>query len=400
MIHSCKNKAEGIMEMKRVFLMVVGFWGILNLAACSNHPVTGKKEESGSVVKVKVMSAVKRQGDEWFQASGSVRSLIQTPLSSKIMGTILEIRVKEGDPVKTGQLLAVIDARDVDGMVSKSEAGLQEATMAREEVEMGMQAAQANLDLANATLKRYQELMAKKSVSLQEFDEVQSRQRAAVAQMDGLQARKKQVTAKIEQARSDVGSAVALKSYAEIRSPLNGVVMQKRVEPGSLAVPGMPLLVVEETGRFRLEVSVEESRIQAIKQGDHVQVKVAAAATLPFAGTVGEIQPVADPLSRTYLVKVNLPSHPSLRSGMYGEASFKRGLQMGMWIPSKAVLHQGQLEGIFVVDADKFARLRLVKLGAGNENEVEVLAGLDSGDQLVVEGLENLKDGNLVEVVR
>ena len=135
-------------------------------------------------------------------------------------------------PVKTGQVLAVIDARDVDGMVRKSEAGLQEATMAQEEVERGIQAAQANLDLANATLKRYQELMAKKSVSLQEFDEVQSRQRAAAAQWRPCRPRKSRWNCQNGASPVRYGFFPGLKSYAEIRSPLNGVVVQRQAGTG------------------------------------------------------------------------------------------------------------------------------------------------------------------------
>jgi RND family efflux transporter MFP subunit len=313
---------------------------------------------------------------------------------------VLEVKVHAGDPVKTGQLLATIDAREVDGMVRKSEAGLQEALMAQEEVEKGLQAARANLDLGNATLQRYQNLWDKKSVSQQEFDEVQARQRMAAAQVEAMEAKKRQVQAKMEQAHSDIGSSKALRSYAEIRSPLNGVVVQRQAEPGSLAVPGMPLLVVEETGRFRLEVAVEESRIQMVKLGQKIPVKVAAAQSDSFLGIVGEIQPAGDPASRTYLVKINLPAISAIRSGMYGEASFEDGSRRGIWAPPRSVVRQGQLEGVFVVDAENRARLRLLKLGEESADGIEVLAGLEAGERLVVEGTAGLKDGSPVEVAR
>ncbi len=374
--------------------------GMMALAACGGHPAGSRTEENGPAAKVRIQPVASREGKRWFQASGTVRSLIQTPLASKIMGTVIEVKVRAGDQVKTGQLLATIDARDVDGMVRKSEAGLQEAMMAQEEVERGLQAIQASLDLANATLKRYQNLYDKKSVSPQEFDEVQARQRVAAAQVEAMQAKKRQMQAKMEQARSDISSSQSLQSYAEIRSPLNGVVVQRQAEPGSMAMPGMPLLVVEESGRFRLEAAVEESRIQAVKLGQRVPVKVSAAGADPLAGTVGEIQPGGDPASRTYLVKINLPIVRELRSGMYGEASFENGVSRGVWIPAQSVVRQGQLEGVFVVDAENHAHLRLLKLGDGTASEMEVLTGLEPGERLVVEGIAGLKDGSRVEVAQ
>ncbi len=386
--------------MKRTLYAMGMLIGITALAACGGHSERGRTEEKEPAIRVRVQPVASREGKRWFQASGTVHSLIQTPLASKIMGTVIEVKVRAGDQVKTGQLLATIDARDVDGMVRKSEAGLQEAAMAQEEVERGLQANQANLDLANATLKRYQNLWDKKSVSQQEFDEVQARQRAAAAQVEAMQAKKRQVQAKMEQARSDISSSQALKSYAEIRSPLNGVVVQRQAEPGSMAVPGAPLLVVEATGRFRLEAAVEESRIQAVKLGQKVPVKVSAAGPDPLAGIVGEIQPGGDPASRTYLVKINLPIMREIRSGMYGEASFEDGARQGIWIPSQSIVRQGQLDGVYVVDAENHAHIRLLKLGEGTASEMEVLAGLEPGDRLVVDGIAGLKDGSRVEVAQ
>jgi RND family efflux transporter MFP subunit len=373
----------------------------LGMAACAGHPRQEKNaEETGPPVKVKVETAQVREGRQIYRASGTVRSLMQAPLASKVMATILEIRVRPGDRVKTGQLLATLDSREVEAMLRKSQAGLEEVQLAGEEVEQGLAAAQAHLDLANATLKRFQELIEKKSVSPQEFDEVQARQKAAAAQVEAMQAKKRQVLAKSEQVKSDMGAAQALRSYAEIRSPLNGVVAMRQAEPGSLAVPGMPLLTVEETGRYRLEVPVEESRINQIKPGQKVRVLVNSAAEGTLQGTVGEIQPGADPASRTYLVKINLPALEKVKTGMYGEALFETGNRQGLWLSGSSVVKQGQLEGVFVVDMENHARLRLLKLGEVAANEVEVLSGLEAGESYVVEGMVAVKDGSRVEVLR
>jgi len=374
---------------------------LLALAGCAGNPVAETKAwEAGPPVKVKLESVQTGESRRTFEASGTVHSLVQAPLASKVMGTILEIRVRPGDPVKAGQVLAVIDSREVESMVEKAQSGIQEVQSTREEVEKGLLAAEANLELATATLKRYQELKEKKSVSPQEFEEVQARQRVATAQVDALEAKKQQVLAKAAQIRSDMGAAQVLKSYSEIRSPLNGDVSLRQAEPGSLAVPGVPLLTVEEIGRFRLEVPVEESRIARIRLGEEVRVKIDSVGREGISGVVGEIQPSADTASRTYLVKINLPALPGLRAGMYGEASFLAGTRQGIWLNPRSVVRQGQLEGVYVVDKENTARLRLLRLGESSADGVEVLSGLQDGERYVTEGPPELKDGSRVEVVR
>jgi RND family efflux transporter MFP subunit len=320
-------------------------------------------------------------------------------LASKLMGTILQVRVQAGDRVKAGQLLAVIDSREAEAMIHKAGAGRREAEMALQETESHIAASQANLTLSDATLKRYEALRVEKSVTPQEFEEVQARQRAAAASLEGLQARKQQVLAKIKQAESDNRNAEALQSYAELRAPFDGVITQKRADPGSLAVPGVPVLTVEETSRYRLEVPMEESRLSAIKPGQKLEVRIAAAGDESVLGVVREIEAAADPASRTYLVKVDLPPRLRLRSGMYGEAWLAGGPSDAFWIESRSIVRQGQIEGVYVVESGKVARLRLLKLGNISGNQVEVLSGLRSAESYVLAPVPELKDGVRVEVV-
>ena len=217
--------------------------------------------------------------------------------------------------------------------------------------------------------------------------------------LEALQARKQQVLSKIQQAQSDLSSAQAMRSYAQIRSPLNGVVTQRQVEPGSLAVPGMPLLTVEESGHYRLEIPVEESRLSQIKPGQAMPVRIESVSLQNLQGTVSEIEPSADPASRTCLVKVNLPPLPQLRSGLYGEAMFEGSERQAIWVRPEAVVRNGQLEGIYVVEPNNIVRLRLLKLGETTPAGVEVLSGLDGVETYVVGGVQNLQDGSRVELL-
>ena len=383
--------------IKPVFIIAL----LTSLAACGpSYRQAALKETPETSSKVKVEVAASRQGQQIYKASGTVRAVTTAPLASKIMGTVLEVRVREGDRIKAGQLLVLIDGREADAQVQKSEAGMQEANMALQEIEKNTEAAQANLHLASATLKRFQELADQKSVSPQEYDEIQTRQRAAAASVEALQAKRQQVLAKIQQAQSDVNSSRILQSYTQVRAPMDGLIVRRLAEPGSLSVPGMPLLTIEDIGRYRLEVPVEESQVSKVKIGKAVPVKVDALEEPEMQGMVAEVQPSADAASLSYLVKISLPARGGLRSGMYGEAYFPLGISAGMWLPKQCVVRTGQLEGVYVVDKDSVARLRLLKLGEATPEAIEVLAGLDSGERYVVEGLSTVRDGSKVEVAR
>ncbi len=385
--------------MNRDFVLAALLSPLLLLASCSERKPETNSEGQSPRIQVRVDKVALQTGREVYKLPGTVRSVTIAPLASRAMGTVLEVRVRAGDRVKAGQVLAVMDSREADAMVRKSEAGTEEAQMAVQEIEKNLDAAQANLQMSSATLKRYEQLAAQKSVSPQEFEEVQTRQRSSAASLEALQARKQQVLSKIQQAQSDLSSAQTMRSYVQIRSPLNGVVTQRQVEPGSLAVPGMPLLTVEESGHYRLEIPVEESRLSQIKLGQKIPVWIESVSLENLQGTVSEIEPSADPASRTYLVKINLPPRPQFRSGMYGEAMLEGSDRKAIWLRPEAVVRNGQLEGIYIVEPNNIVRLRLLKLGETTPAGVEVLSGLDGVETYVVGGVQNLQDGSRVELL-
>ena len=369
------------------------------LAGCSSEHPQNKRAEQPAAVKVQVATATQGQRSQMHRLPGTVRAVRSTPLASKLTGTILQVRVHPGDRVKAGQLLAVIDSREAEAMIQKAEAGKREAEMALQETESHIAAARSNLELSEATLKRYEKLREEKSVTPQEFEEVQTRQRAASAALEALQARKQQVLAKIKQAESENRNLQALHSYAELRAPFDGVVTQKHLDAGSLALPGVPVITVEETSRYRLEVPIEESRLSPLRLGQKLEVRVAAVEEALMQGVVREIEAAADPASRTYLVKVELPARSQLRSGMYGEALLAGGSSEAVWIENRSVVRQGQIEGVYVVEDNQLARLRLLKLGGVSGNQVEILSGLQSAETYVLAPAPELKDGVRVEVI-
>jgi multidrug efflux system membrane fusion protein len=312
------------------------------------------------------------------------------------MGTVMEVRVRAGDRVAAGQTLVTVDARDLEAAQRQAQAGLDEAKGAIPEAESAIAAAQAQLDLARSTLRRMKELYEKRSLSAQEFDESNARVKVQEAAVAMARSRRRQIDDKIRQAEQAVEQSQIARGYAEIKAPFAGLVLARRVEPGALSAPGVPLVDVEQTGNYRLEAIVEESRLGAVKQGAMTTVTVDAIAT-PLTGRVVEIAPAVDPGSRAFVARIDLPANPALRGGLFGRARFSTGTRQVLAVPRAAVETQGQLQSVLVEEGG-FARARLVSLGAAREETIEVLSGLRSGDRLILPRPAGLVDGAPVEV--
>jgi len=170
------------------------------------------------------------------------------------------------------------------------------------------------------------------------------------------------------------------------------------VDPGALAAPGAPLLVIERAGSYRLEARLEESMLPHVRPAQQVEVELEALGRTVSA-RVSEVVPAVDPASRAFLVKIDLANLPGLRSGLFGRARFRVAPRRVLAIPAKAIVRRGQLESVFVVE-DGRARTRLISTGERRDSLVEVLAGLAPSETLVVPALGELADGRRVEVER
>lgn len=322
-----------------------------------------------TVSNVSVVSAQTANIPDVVEAVGTLQAAETSQLAAQMMGNIVEIRVHEGERVQRGQVLAVIDD-------AQPRAALDRAAAADLAAQQEISASESDHSLAEATFKRYQTLYDRKSVSPQEFDEIKARYQAAQARREMARAGQAQAKAAVLQARTAL-------TYAHIVAPFDGLVTEKKVDVGTLASPGMPILTVEDLRRYRLEATVNESDLRYVRQGQQASVLIDALGDRELKGKVVEIVPAADPASRSFLVKVELPSDPALRSGLFGRAQFARGARAALLVPRTAVVERGQLQGIYVLDQNRIAGLRYITLGHPTAQQVEVLAGLQPGEMLV-----------------
>jgi multidrug efflux pump subunit AcrA (membrane-fusion protein) len=379
----------------------------LLVISCSRKP---EPEPPAAVLSgLKIETLQPALVDDHYEAVGTVRAKNSSVVAAKVMGNIVALHVREGDTVRAGQTLIEIDNRDAGIQLQKTQAGMREVQDSLEEVERNIRVAEsarasalANEALARTTFKRYEMLFERRSASPQEFDEVRSKYEVAKAESERADrllqvsmARQKQVRARIDQAKADVANARVNFGYSRIAAPIDGVVVSKQADLGYMAMPGMALLTIENSSRYQLHAAVEESQLAKIHLHDQVFVTLEALDNKELSGTVEEIVPAADPATRSYMVKVALlnVNGAQLRSGLYGRARFIVGQRKILAIPQTAVTQQGQLVGVFVVDHSGVAHLRLVKTGRAVADRVEVLSGLNEGEQIISEGVTSLRDG-------
>jgi RND family efflux transporter MFP subunit len=339
----------------------------IGLSGCS-HERRIEAAAPETVSDVRLFVTQKTAVPDWLEAVGTVRAAQTSQLASRIMGSIVQVQAREGERVQSGQVLAVIDD-------AQPRAAMEQATAAELAAQKGVSATESEYQLAEVTKKRYQQLYEKKTVSPQEFDVVNTRYLSAEARRDMAHAELAQASAALAQARTSL-------SYTRIRAPFAGVVTQKLADAGTLASPGMPLFVVEDTRSYRLEVAVDESDISLVRSGQAVPVLLDALGNTELSGKIAQIVPAADPATRSFLAKIELRADTRLRSGLFGRARFSRGERSTLLIPQTAIVERGQLLGVYVVDANSKIGLRYVTLGKTGQ-QVEVLSGLQDGEKVV-----------------
>jgi RND family efflux transporter MFP subunit len=330
-------------------VLLLGF--ALFLASChSRDEAVPAKELPAIRVRVAVVDNKPHAASE--DVVGTVRARLAARVESKINGRISQLLVAPGQSVPRGALLFAIDAAETQAKLEQANAVL----------------AQAQKDF-----ERTKPLLASNAISKQDYDAAD---------------------AKLRVAQSAVAEAGTMLGYARITAPFDGVVTRKIADVGDFAMPGKPLLEMESPEGVRFEADVPETLAGNIALGMTLPVKLNAASA-SLNGTVAEIAPVADPGSRTLLVKLDLPRTPGLRSGQFGRVRVPVGVSHNPLVPAQAVAVNGQMEYVRVV-SDGRAHLRIVKSCDRGEGRVEIISGLAPGEQIVIGGSPG--DGQRVEV--
>jgi HlyD family secretion protein len=288
----------------------------------------------------------------WYEAVGTIRPKAEATIAAEVNGKVLRVEVEVGSRVRRGQALVAIDAKSYRARLGQAENALVEARAAAR--------------LAVTTYERTRRLREQNAATPQALDIVESR--------------KDQAEARVALQDQLARDARVHKSNTRIVSPMDGVVVHRAVDPGDLAAPGTALLTIHTDSELRLDAHVREGLIGSVTPGQPVEVHIEAL-DIDLAGKVEAIVPAADPVSRSQIVRVSLPTQEGLYPGMYGKLRLRVGERPAVLIPADAVRSVGQLDTIMVERDGRWKR-RYVTLGVLVGSNRETLSGL-SGNETV-----------------
>jgi len=333
--------------MKTRFMLIL--LAALSLQACSddgnkNRPVA----QAAMTTQAKTMTLKAVDVDARYITSGTVTSDHRVSISSRISGYIRKLSVREGDRVKKGQVLVRVDPVNA---------------------RQGLIQAEADLADAKADLKRYESLFRDHAASQQQLDRVRLRYKLTRSQA--------------AQARNQLG-------YAEVLSPVNGVVVEKRLSKGDLAQPGAAILTLEDPSSLLVKTYVSEQYVSAIHAGDKVAVDIPSMQRR-MVGIVRQVVEAADAVSHQFLIKIALDNNSEAHPGMYAQVGFSIGVRKTLMLPLAAVVERAGLHGAYLVDEKSIVHYRQIRIGNKRGNKVEVLAGLHDGDVIAWAGEKPLR---------
>jgi RND family efflux transporter MFP subunit len=338
-----------------VVIVVLMLWilGTFRRGVIQGGSVPVPRESAAGVATYKVVAQTMPATTE---AVGTVQAEQIAAVTSRVMANITEMRASAGQRVAKGQTLVVLDDRDLRHRV--------------EQAQEAVRSAEATLAQAQSDYKRDKPLFDQQVITTYDFEHTQTSLKTAEANLHRLQQAERETEVNL--------------SYAIIRSPFAGVVVDKLANLGDMAAPGKPLLTMYEQGLLWLEANVPEDLMGHICLNELLTFRIDAMSR-EMRGRVVEIVPSSDPSSRTVVVRVHLNGSKDILPGMFGRLLIPMMPEEVLAVPASALIRAGQLTMVDVVQEAQIQR-RTVQIGRAIGNQFEVLSGLASGEAVVVQG--------------
>jgi RND family efflux transporter MFP subunit len=375
--------------LKLVALVAVLVVMMMWLAGAFRKKIQAAPVQEPATVAAEATTRVEaRQYPMIVEQAGTVRTRTEAQVSSRLMAQVQEVLVREGDTVRgagpesQATILARLDDRDIQAKLQQAQAQVASLQRALGAALAQQQSAQAVLQQAGADLTRFENLVEAKAATQQQLEHARTQRDTAQAQVLAAQGLVEQTRAQQVGAEAAVREAQIMLSYAVIKAPFDGKISSKKIDPGDMVAPGQTLFVVESPSEPQLHAVVSETVALHLKAGQTLPVQIDAPQR-EFEAVVREIVPQADPLTRTILVKVDLPKDAGLVSGLFGRLRVPIGGYSTLVVAKDAIRRSGQLYLVQVLEKPGVPVRRFVQIGPEHGPLVEVLSGVQEGDEVV-----------------
>jgi len=337
-------------------------------------------EEPSEVRALPEARPVTRNITEYYRAVGTVKPESESRIESRIKAQVKSIHVGPGDSVKRGDIMVTLDDRQPVSRLEKAKQALKGAKAARSQAAQQVESAKAALKEARLNYQRIQEYVKADAATSKEMENAESNYLQAKAGLSKARQALVETESRIRRAENTVEEAEVELEFTQITAPIEGEVIRRMVEPGDLALPGKPLVLMRTRKGFRLEAHVRAELVKHIARGQTLKAEIPTLDTTVDA-VVNEIVPWADPETRSFLVKAVIPSVKGLYPGMYGKLLIPESETRVVLIPESALITTGQLDLVMVKDSSGWSR-RYIKTGKKRDGMIEVLSGLSSNETI------------------
>ncbi|NOX34123.1 MAG: efflux RND transporter periplasmic adaptor subunit [Deltaproteobacteria bacterium] len=370
--------------MKKFFFFVLVLSMVPIFSACENDKIPPGFSKNNTQKKIAAPGHTalveKSEVTRMYEAVGTVRPLTESVIESQVSAQVIKVSCVPGTRVKKGQVLIRLDARQLTTQLKQAKEGLSVAKNALQQTFKSVDEAKAGLDQAKAAYERTKKLFKSDIVPSQRLEIDKAKYLQAKARLEKSREAQLSARASIRQSREIVKEAGIGLGYTRITSPATGVVIKRMIDPGDLAVPGKPLLMIQTSGSLRLEANVREGMMSRVVLGHDYKVRIETIKKTVLS-EIEEIIPYADPSTRTFLVKASLPDTPGIYPGMFGRLLIPVEKEKTLLIPIEAVIKVGQLE-LAHVKKNNAWQLVYIKTGKKFGKKVEVLAGLTGNETI------------------
>ena len=376
-------------------------------ASCSGSKPEAKtgpeNKEAAQPVEVSTATVIERSAPRGIEVVGSLEAEDEVTLSNQAPGILDDIVVDVGTPVRRGQVIGRIDARELKLRVEQAEANLRQAE-ARLGIRSGerinpekqpdVRQAKAALERARYDWNAAQNLVEQGDISRQQYDVAQKAFEQAEARYQSALENVRNLEAVLEEKRAALALAKKQLSDTEIVSPVNGVVKEKLASRGEYLQAGKPVATIVQINPLRLKLEVPESFAANIARGQIVTLRVDTFSDREFQGQIKRINPSLDEKNRSLIAEAEVINKGGeLRPGMFARAQIvSDATGTALMVPEKAVVSLAGVNKVFVVDGGR-AIERQVKLGARDGSMIEIIEGVRLGERVITDGADKLHDG-------
>ena len=324
-----------------------------------------------------------REVKEWYEAVGTIRPRTEAKIEAQVMAQVMDVMATPGETVEKDEILVILDSRQLSSRLGQAREGLKSAISGKEQALQSVAAAEAAFDRAESDYRRHQTYYESQAATEQQLEEARSAYLRAEAELKRAREGLKSADAGIGKARQVVREAEIALGYTELRAPEKAEVLKRLADPGDLALPGKPLLLLQTKGGLRLEAYIREGLIGKVKLGDSLPLEIKAVEK-KIDAVVEEIVPYADPQTRTFIVKAALPVGAGLYPGMFGKLLIPVQERSAVLVPEEAIRKVGQME-IVKARVEGGWQSRFIKTGKKIGDKIEVLSGLSGKETVAVE---------------